>query len=117
MLKDGGHYRDFPELRYMPPSTLAGTAISRPVALKLRGIRVGIALARGSRAGATMLRLKARQRTALGETLRALANLAATALALSQFVGQQSPSWQLIVAGVSQWFGFVWNALWLIGDD
>jgi hypothetical protein len=64
-----------------------------------------------------MLRLKPRQRTALGETLRALANLAATALALGQFVGRQSPSLQLIVAGVSLWLGFVGIALWLIGDD
>ncbi len=64
-----------------------------------------------------MLRLTSRQRTALGETLRALANLIATALILGQVVARQSASFGLISAGVAAWFGFVWLALWLIGDE
>ena len=66
---------------------------------------------------ATMIRLQPRQRTALGDTLRALANLVATALVLGQFVTQQSPSLRLITAGLTAWVGFVSLALWLIGED
>jgi hypothetical protein len=65
----------------------------------------------------TMLRLKPRQLAALGETLRALANLVVTALVLSQVVARQSVSVWLIAAGVSSWIGFVWLALWLIGEE
>ena len=63
-----------------------------------------------------MLRLNLRQRTALGETLRALANLVATALILSQFVGRQPLSLALISAGVAIWTALVWTALALIGE-
>jgi len=64
-----------------------------------------------------MLPLKPRQRSALGETLRALANLVAAALVLSQLVAQQSVSWGRIGTGIAAWFGFVAIALWLIGED
>ena len=64
-----------------------------------------------------MLRLKARQRSALGETLRALANLVATVLVLSQVVAQQPVSWGRIATGVAAWFGFVAIGLWLIGEE
>ena len=64
-----------------------------------------------------MLRLKPRQRMALGETLRALANLAATAFVFTQFVVQASPSLRLIAAGTILWVAFVVVALLLIGDD
>lgn len=65
----------------------------------------------------TMVRLKPRQRTALGDTLRALANLVVTALVLSQVVARQSASFGLIAAGVTAWIGFVGLALWLIGEE
>jgi hypothetical protein len=64
-----------------------------------------------------MLRLKSRQRVALGETVRALANLIAAALVLSQAVTSQSPSISLIAAGTSLWFALVAFALFLIGED
>ena len=64
-----------------------------------------------------MLRLKSRQRAALGETLRELANFAAAALVLGQFVGQQPPSWRLILAGVSIWVVMISVALALIGEE
>jgi hypothetical protein len=50
-----------------------------------------------------MLRLKSKQRVALSETLRELANLVAGALVLSQVVGQESPSSRLVFAGVAAW--------------
>jgi hypothetical protein len=64
-----------------------------------------------------MVRLKPRQRSALSETLRALANLVAAALVLSQVVTQQPVSWWRIATGVAAWFGFVAIALWFIGED
>jgi hypothetical protein len=64
-----------------------------------------------------MLRLKSRQRVALGETVRALANLIAAALVLSQAVTSQSPSIRLIAAGTWLWFALVAFALFLIGED
>ena len=64
----------------------------------------------------TMLRLKNGQRAALSETLRELANLVAGALALGQFVGEQSPSLWLIVAGLLGWFVLVSWGLILAGD-
>ena len=65
----------------------------------------------------TMVRLKPRQRAALGDTLRALANLVVTALVLSQVVARQSASFGLIAGGVTAWIGFVGLALWLIGEE
>jgi len=67
--------------------------------------------------GATMVRLKPRQRVALGETLRALANLAATAFVFTQFVTQTSPSLKLVAVGGFLWVAFVAVALLLIGED
>ena len=63
-----------------------------------------------------MLRLKSRQRAALRETLRELANLVAAALVLGQFVGQQPPSWSLILAGRATWIITISIALALIGE-
>ena len=63
-----------------------------------------------------MLRLKPKQRVALGETFRELANLSAGALALGQFVGQALPSWRLLLAGVAMWILLVSIGLVLIGD-
>ncbi|PYR67321.1 MAG: hypothetical protein DMF88_13195 [Acidobacteria bacterium] len=65
-----------------------------------------------------MLRFNQRQRTALGDTLRALANLIATALVLSQVVARQSAAVALMVGGIAAWLAFVWLGLWLIrGND
>jgi len=50
-----------------------------------------------------MLRLKPQRRAALGETLRELANLAAGALVLGQFVGEQRLSTGSILAGILLW--------------
>ncbi|MEQ1575530.1 MAG: hypothetical protein ABL993_14920, partial [Vicinamibacterales bacterium] len=52
----------------------------------------------------------------LGETLREFANLAAAALGLSQFIGQQPRSWWLLLAAMSLWLAFVSLALMLEGD-
>ena len=68
---------------------------------------------------ATMLRLKARQRAALGETLRELANLVAGAFVLGQFAGERRPSVGLFLAGMTAWVAIVGLALVLEGgkDD
>ena len=66
-------------------------------------------------ASVTMLPLKPRQSVALGETLREFANLAAAALILSQFVGQQTVSWRVILVGAAVWVAFVWYGLVLEG--
>ncbi len=68
-------------------------------------------------AGMTMLRLTPRQRAALGETLRELANLAAAGLGLGQFVGSQPYSWWLMLVGVVMWLALVSAALVLEGDQ
>jgi len=64
-----------------------------------------------------MIRFKPRQRAALGDTLRELANFAAAALVFGQFVGQQQPSWRLPVAGIGLWLVLVAYALVLEGDE
>ena len=64
-----------------------------------------------------MLRLKPRQRVALSETVRDLANLVAGALVLSQFVGQQPLSRGLFLAGIAIWVAFVTFALVLVGEE
>jgi hypothetical protein len=53
---------------------------------------------------ATMLRLDRTQQTALGDTLRELANLVVGALAIGQFVGQQPPSIWMACVGIFAWF-------------
>ena len=69
------------------------------------------------RAPVTMLRLNSHQRTALGDTLRALANLAVAAFVLSQFVARQSVSVALLASGVAAWIALVAMAMWLIGEE
>ena len=63
-----------------------------------------------------MIRLKPRQRTALGETLRELANLVAGALVLGQFVGERRLSIWSVLAGIAAWFVLVGLVLLLAGE-
>ena len=65
----------------------------------------------------TMLRLKARRRGVLVETLRELANLAAGALVLGQFVGQQPLSVWVVLGGIALWVVLVGWAVLLTGED
>ncbi|MDO8793629.1 MAG: hypothetical protein Q7J25_03315 [Vicinamibacterales bacterium] len=57
-----------------------------------------------------------RQKTALSETLREFANLAAAALVLGQFIGDRALSWRLMGVGAFAWIVFVSLALWLEGE-
>lgn len=63
-----------------------------------------------------MIRFERRQRTALSETLRELANLAAAAFVLGQFVTSQPLSWRLMLMGIAFWIAFVGVGLLLEGD-
>jgi len=63
-----------------------------------------------------MLRLKPRRRTVLSEAFRELANLAAGAMVLGQFVGQQPLSFGVLLAGVAMWVTLVGLALLYAGD-
>jgi hypothetical protein len=63
-----------------------------------------------------MIRLKPRQRTALGETLRELANLVAGALVLGQFVGEQRLSIWSILVGIAAWVVLVGFVLLLAAE-
>jgi hypothetical protein len=63
-----------------------------------------------------MLRLNQDQRTALGETLRELANLVIGALALGQFVGEEPPSVWMAFAGTLGWLILVAWGVFLTGD-
>ena len=63
-----------------------------------------------------MLRLDQAQRTALGDTLRELANLVVGALALGQFVGQEPPSIWMALAGIFAWWFLVAWGIFLTGD-
>jgi hypothetical protein len=65
----------------------------------------------------TMLRLKTRQRAVFAETLRELANLAAGALVLGQFVGQRPLSFRMVLGGVALWFVLVGLAIVLTGEE
>ncbi len=67
-------------------------------------------------AAETMLRLNPRQRAALSETFRELANLVAAALVIGQVVAEQPPSLWLILMGFGIWVGFVWFGVLLEGD-
>jgi len=58
-----------------------------------------------------MLRLKSRQREALAETFRELANYGVAALVFGQFVGGSIVSWKVMLAGVVLWLVFVAFAL------
>ena len=64
-----------------------------------------------------MLRFNSRQRSALGDTLRELANLAAAALVFGQFVGQGLLSWRVLMAGGTAWLVLVAYALVLEGES
>jgi hypothetical protein len=64
----------------------------------------------------TMLRLNQAQQTALGDTLRELANLVVGALALGQFVGQEPPSIWMALAGIFAWWFLVAWGIFLTGD-
>jgi hypothetical protein len=80
------------------------------------GNRIGTPVACVRAAGVLMVRLTLRQRTALGETVRELANYGAAALIFGQLVGQSRISWLLILAGVALWLAFVTFALVLEGE-
>ena len=58
-----------------------------------------------------MIRLDAEQRLALSETFRELANLAAGAFVLGQFVGDRAVSWLLMSIGAAVWIVLVVMAL------
>ncbi len=64
-----------------------------------------------------MVRLNPPQREALADTLRELANLAAAALVLGQFVGPQPLSLTTIVVGFAVWLALVAFSLVLTGED
>lgn len=64
-----------------------------------------------------MVRFSSRQRVALGQTLRELANFAAAAMVFGQFVGQQLLSWRVLLAGGTLWLVLVSYALVLEGDE
>ncbi len=63
-----------------------------------------------------MLRLTTRQRTALGDTLRELANYGFAALVFGQFVSERAVSWRLAMTGVALWLVFVFAALAVEGE-
>jgi hypothetical protein len=63
-----------------------------------------------------MVRWTERQRSALGITIRELANYGAAALLFGQFVGNQVVSWPIVLAGIGTWFTFVSFALMIEGD-
>ena len=62
-----------------------------------------------------MIRFDRRQRAALSQTLRDLANLIAAGLVVGQVVTEQPRSW-LILAGIGVWLAFVGWALLLEGE-
>ena len=63
-----------------------------------------------------MVGFTARQRAALGETVRELANYGAAALVFGQFVGQQTISSRLVLVGIVIWLAVVSLALVLEGE-
>jgi hypothetical protein len=63
-----------------------------------------------------MLRLNRRQRSALSETVRELANLTFAALVLGQFVMDEPISWSMLLLGVSLWAVCVGGAIALDGE-
>jgi hypothetical protein len=66
---------------------------------------------------ATMLRLTQKQRTALSETFRQLANVAAATLAFGQFVSQRPVSIVLVATGLTVWAALVGLGIWFAGGD
>jgi hypothetical protein len=63
-----------------------------------------------------MIRFSPRQRAALGDTLRELANFAAAALVFGQFVGDGVVSWSTLLAGTAFWFAVIWLGLLIDGE-
>jgi hypothetical protein len=63
----------------------------------------------------TMIRLDRRQRDALSDTVRELANFVAAALVLGQIVAERPRSW-LIVTGIAAWITLVGLGLLLEGE-
>jgi hypothetical protein len=63
-----------------------------------------------------MLRLKSRRREVLSETFRELANLAAGAMVLGQFVGERPLSVGIVLVGALAWFTLVGLALFYAED-
>lgn len=63
-----------------------------------------------------MVRLTSRQREALAETVRDLANYGAAALVFGQFVREVPVSWPVTAAGIAIWGGLVTFALRLEGE-
>jgi hypothetical protein len=63
-----------------------------------------------------MLRLTQEQRTLLAETVRDIANIAAGAMVFGQFLGGQSFSWWIALAGGAVWVAFVSWAVDLAGE-
>ena len=64
----------------------------------------------------TMLRLKRKQQETLSQAFRELANLAAGALVLGQFVGPSVPSPRILLAGFLVWIVLVFLAVRLSGE-
>ena len=64
----------------------------------------------------TMLRLKRKQQETLSQAFRELANLAAGALVLGQFVGPSVPSPRILLAGFVVWMILILFSVGLAGD-
>jgi hypothetical protein len=64
-----------------------------------------------------MLRLDQPQRTALSEMLRELANVVAGILVLGQFIGEQSFSLWVILAGMAGWLVLGGLGVILVGGN
>lgn len=63
-----------------------------------------------------MLRLTKARRAALAQTFRELANLAAGAMVLGQFVGERSFSPAVLLIGIAMWAALVGLALVFTGE-
>jgi len=64
-----------------------------------------------------MVRLKPKQRVALGDMLRQLANIAAASFVVGQFVATRPVSWRLLLVGMAAWFLLAGVVLLLAGDE
>jgi len=85
--------------------------------LKLRAFRAALRSHSNSSGTDDDARLRRRQRAALVETLRELANLAAGALVLGQFVGPQPLSVRAVFGGLASWLTIVGAAVLLTGEE
>lgn len=114
LLEVGRHYREFQKLEGAGQLRLAGFA--------RRGSRMGrfFRIPRGIQLAAPIDDATIELATTNGarDTVRALANLVAAALVVSQVVAGQTGSIRLVTAGVVAWIMLVGFAMWLIrGDD